>query len=134
MVKKNFSDEEWNLFTDELKGVLIYINDVLSYEHPTLTINENYFLLAIFQDNECLAYKIIDALLSSTAFNIIHDAYKNLVKKTELTIIKPNRVILFDENFKNLIKDSFVEMKNIGDERLSSIHVILSLINPDKNY
>lgn len=134
MVKKNFSDEEWNLFTDELKGVLTYINDVLSYEHPTLTINENYFLLAIFQDKECLAYKIIDALLSSTAFNIIHDAYKNLVKKTELTIIKPNRVILFDETFKNLIKDSFVEMKNIGDERLSSIHVILSLINPDKNY
>ena len=46
MAKKNFSDEQWDKFTDELKEVLNFIENTLTYEHPVLSINENYFLLA----------------------------------------------------------------------------------------
>ena len=66
MGKNNFSNEQWEKFTEELRDVLTFIEDTLTYEHPVLAINENYFLLAIFQKREALAYKIIDALLSST--------------------------------------------------------------------
>ena len=68
MSKDNFNFTQWDNFTDELKDLLSFINLTLTYEHPVLTINENYFLLAIFQEKNCLAYKIIDALISSTAF------------------------------------------------------------------
>lgn len=134
MSRKNFTDEEWGLFTDELRDVLDFINTTLTYEHPVLSINENYFLLAIFQQQDCLAYKIIDALLSSTSFNLIRAAYYRIVTNSQLTAIKPNRVIPFDEKFKELIKESIEEMKSLKDERLSSIHLVLSLINPQGNH
>lgn len=134
MAKKNFTDDEWNLFTDELKNVLEFIENTLTYEHPVLSINENYFLLAIFQQQDCLAYKIIDALLSSTSFNLIRAAYYKIVTNSQLTAIKPNRNIPFDEKFKELFKEGIEEMKNIEDERLSSIHIVLALINPQREH
>ena len=130
MARKNFTNEEWELFTDELKDVLEFIDGTLTYEHPVLSINENYFLLAIFQQEECLAYKIIDALLSSTSFNLIRAAYYRIVTNSQLTAIKPNRTIPFDDKFKELIKEGIEEMKTLEDERLSSIHLVLALINP----
>ena len=134
MGKNNFSNEQWEKFTEELRDVLTFIEDTLTYEHPVLAINENYFLLAIFQKREALAYKIIDALLSSTAFNLIHDAYFRLVTKGQLSTIKPNRVIPFDGKFMELLNEGEEEMKRMGDERLSTIHLVLALINPDKEH
>ena len=93
-----------------------------------------YFLLAIFQERTCFAYKVIDALLSSTAFNLIHDAYYKIVTKGQISAIKPNRKIPFDKEFHSLIEESIEEMKLLNDERLSSIHILLSLINPDKEH
>ena len=50
MSNKNFNDEQWGIFTEELKNIITYIENVLTFEHPVLSINENYFLLAIFED------------------------------------------------------------------------------------
>ena len=69
---------------------------------PTATLLP---LFLIFQKREALAYKIIDALLSSTAFNLIHDAYFRLVTKGQLSTIKPNRIIPFDTKFMELFKE-----------------------------
>lgn len=130
MAQKKFSDDLWDLFTDELKNILNFIESVLTYEHPVLAINENYFLLAIFQEKNCLAYKIIDALISSTAINLIHDAYFRIITKGQLTAIKPNRSIPFDSKFYDLVNEGCEEMKKMGDEKLSTIHIVLALINP----
>ena len=134
MVKKNFSDEQWGKFTDELKDILNFIENTLTYEHPVLSINENYFLLAILQEQNCLAYRIIDALLSSTAIKLIHDAYFRIITKGQLTTIKPNRIIPFDNKFYDLINEGIEEMMIMGDEKLSSIHIVLALINPEKEH
>ena len=134
MSNKNFNDEQWGIFTEELKNIITYIENVLTFEHPVLSINENYFLLAIFEDKNCLAYKIIDALLSSTAINLIHDAYFRMITKGQLSVLKPNRVIPFDSKFIDLVNESIEEMKKLGDEKLSTIHIVLSLINPEKNH
>lgn len=134
MGKNNISNEQWEKFTEELKDVLSFIENTLTYEHPVLAINENYFLLAIFQKRESLAYKIIDALLSSTAFNLIHDAYFRLVTKGQLSTIKPNRIIPFDTKFLELLKEGEEEMKRMSDEKLSSIHIVLALINPEREH
>jgi ATP-dependent Clp protease ATP-binding subunit ClpC len=134
MAKNNFSEEQTEKFTDELKGILNFIEKTLVHEHPVLLINENYFLLAIFQDRNCLAYKIVDALLSSTAFNLIHDAYLRMVTNTQISVVRPNITIPYDAKFIDLINDGFTEMKKLNDEKLSSIHVLLSLINPKNDY
>ena len=134
MAKKSFSEEQWGIFTDELKNILNYIKNVITNEHPVLTINENYFLLAIFEYKDCFAYRIIDALLSSTTSNLIRDAYFRIVTKGQLMAIKPNREIHFDSKFMDLINESMDEMKKLNDEKLSSIHVILALINPDREH
>ena len=133
-MRKNFSEEQWEIFTDELKTVLDFIEKQLTYEHPVLAINENYFLLAIFQGFDCLAFKIIDAILSSTSFTLIHDAYFKIVTHSQLSAIKPNRVIPFDSRFIELINEGMDEMKKMGDEKLSSIHLMLALINPERGH
>ena len=134
MAKKSFSDEQWDIFTDELRDVLTFIERTLTFEHPVLAINENYFLLAIFQQRDCLAYKIIDALLSSNTFNLIHDAYYRIVTKGQLTAIKPNRTIPFDSKFMDLLKEGEEEMKKMSDDKLSTIHLVLALINPQREH
>lgn len=134
MAKNSFSEEQINKFTDELRGVLKFIETTLTYEHPVLSINENYFLLAIFQERNCLAYKIIDALLSSTAFNLIHDAYFRMVTNSQLSVIKPNMTIPYDSKFMELINEGFEEMKKMKDEKLSSIHIVLAIINPEREH
>lgn len=131
---KNFSDDQWSLFTDELKSVLNHIETTLTYEHPVLSINKNYFLLSVFEVQECLAYKIIDALLSSTSFKLLYDAYFRLVTNSQITAIKPNRVIPFDDEFKKLIQNGITEMNKLNDEKLTSIHIILAAINNDNGY
>lgn len=130
----NFSDEQWNMFTEELKDVIDYIEKNLTYEHPVLSINENYFLLAIFENKNCLAYKIIDALLSSTAINLIHDAYFRIVSKGQISVLKPNRVVPFDSKFNDLINEGIEEMKKMGDEKLSTIHIMMTLTNPENEH
>ena len=134
MVNKNFDKAKWDIFTDELKNIISFIETILTQEHPVLSINENYFLLAIFQERNCFAYKIIDALLSSTAFNLIHDAYYKIVTKGQITAIKPNRKIPFDKDFHFLIEEGIEEMNNLKDERLSSVHLLLALINTNKEH
>lgn len=134
MSNKNFTDEQWDLFTEELKNVIETIEKVLTYDHPVLSINENYFLLAIFEDKNCLAYKIIDALLSSTAINLIHDAYLRIITKGQISVVKPNRIIPFEENFIHLFDEGIEEMKKLGDEKLSTIHIVLTLINPEREH
>ena len=134
MSKNNFSDEQINKFTDELKVVFNFIERELINEHPVLSINENYFLLAIFQERTCLAYKIVDALLSSTAFNLIHDAYFRIVTNTQLSIVRPNIVIPYDNKFIELIDEGINEMKKMNDEKLSSVHILLALINPETKH
>lgn len=129
-----FDVELWNLFTDEMKETMDFIQNHLAYDHPALSLNENYFMLAVFERKDTLAYKIIDALISSTAFEIVHDGYYKMVNKAQLLAIKPNRKIPFDPKFMNLVSESKEEMENMGDNKLSTIHVILALINPDREH
>ena len=134
MTDNVFRDDQKAYFSEELKETFDFIENTLSYEHPSLTISENFFLLAVFERRECLAYKILEALLSTSAFNIIHDAYYELVKKSQLIAVKPGRKILFSPAYERMIDNGIEEMKNLGDEKLSTIHIILAMLNPDKLY
>lgn len=134
MINDNFKKEQWDLFTDELKNIFKFIEETLVFEHPIAAINDSYFILAIFQETESFAYKIFNALLSNTAINLIHDAYFRIVINKQLTTIKPNKNIPIDSNFNTLIDEAIEEMKKIEDEKLSSIHIMLALINPEREH
>lgn len=134
MINDNFKKEQWDLFTDELKNIFKFIEETLVFEHPIAAINDSYFILAIFQETESFAYKIFNALLSNTAINLIHDAYFRIVINKQLTTIKPSKNIPIDSNFNTLIDEAIEEMKKIEDEKLSSIHIMLALINPEREH
>ena len=129
-----FDEELWGTFTDEMQETINFIQGHLAYDHPALSLNENYFMLAVFERKETLAYKIIEALISSTAFDIVHDGYYKMVNKAQLIAIKPNRKIPFDPKFIQLMDESKEEMNNMGDNKLATIHVILALINPERDH
>ena len=129
-----FDEELWEIFTDEMKETMDFIQGHLAYDHPALSLNENYFMLAVFEKRETLAYKIIEALISSTAFEIVHDGYYKMVNKAQLIAIKPNRKVPFDPKFMQLMHEAKEEMENVGDTKLATIHVILALINPNKEH
>lgn len=129
-----FDDELWEVFTDEMRETMEFIQGHLAYDHPALSLNENYFMLAVFEKKDTLAYKIIEALISSTAFDIVHDGYYKMVNKAQLLAIKPNRKIPFDPKFIQLMHEAKEEMERMGDRKLATIHVILALINPDKDH
>lgn len=134
MSQNEINDEQRELFTEELRSVLEFIEETLTHEHPVLTINENYFILAIFEKRQCLSYKVLETLLNQTGFKIIHDTFYTLLQKGSLKAIKPNRKIEFDSKFIALIEEGKTEMTKMGDELLSTIHLTLALLNPDNQH
>ena len=50
-----FDDELWEVFTDEMRGTMDFIQGHLAYDHPALSLNENYFMLTYLFFQKLLA-------------------------------------------------------------------------------
>lgn len=113
----------------ELEDLLNFINNSLSKELPTLTIDLDYFILGIFTQRKSYIYKRLDNCLVSSAIDAIYSAFYKTVSSKALTAIKSNRKIGLDNNFVNILMKAEEEAKNMESSNVTTEHVFLSILS-----
>jgi ATP-dependent Clp protease ATP-binding subunit ClpC len=124
------SQENNNIqISNELQELLNFINNTLSKELPTLTIDLDYFILAIFAQKNSNIYKHLLNSLMTSSIDAIYESYYQVISSKALVAIKSNRKITIDENFVNIFFKAYDEANNLGSSELTSEHVFLSILN-----
>lgn len=130
--KTNLINSENELqISEELNGLLEFIYNDLSKELPTLTIDLNYFLLGTFMQKNNNLYKRLEMYMMTSALNAIYNSFYQVVSSKALNAVKANRVPTNDEKFKQILKESQKEAKDLESDEVTSEHVFLSILNDD---
>jgi ATP-dependent Clp protease ATP-binding subunit ClpC len=115
--------------SDELFTLLHFINNTLSKELPTLTIDLEYIILAIFTQKQSYIYKQLEDSLMSSSMEAIYESYYEVVSSKALSAIKNGRKIIIDDEFVNMFFKAYEEAKNLNSNEVTSEHVFLSILN-----
>lgn len=116
-------------FSNELKRLLAFVENVLSRELPTSVISMEYFVLAMLEKKDCLAYQMLSNNLTSLAMNTIHDTYFDMLNKKALSAVKPNKGIKLDDKAQTILESAEQEMLKNGEKTITSAHILLAFLN-----
>lgn len=117
--------------SSELETLLNFIQEDLSKELPTLTIDLNYFLLgALMQKNNNLFRRLKLCMITST-IEAIYNSFYQLVSSQTLRAVKSNRQIIYDKKFSEILLNAQNEARDIGDDEVTSEHVFLAILSDD---
>lgn len=122
----NYRDNE--KFSNEFKEFIEFIENVLNRELPSPLTTIEYFVLGILDKKDSYANKLLSIHLTSLAMNTIRDTYFDILNKKALTAIKPNREVKFDATAGLLLNAAEQEMKKCKDEKITTIHLLLALL------
>ena len=129
-VKTNSDDSIQTLqMSEELNNLLFFINDSLSKELPTLSIDLNYFILGIFTEKKSLIYKRLNDCLVSSAIDAIYSAFYETVSSKALSAIKSNRKATLDQNLTHTLMNGEEEARKMSSPIVTSEHVFLSILS-----
>lgn len=119
-----------NLYTIELKRVLTYISKDLIEEYPSKKITTEYFIFSLFNNKQCLAYKILDKFVTQKHMDDLYDYYAKYLHNNSSTIIKKenNLQVGYDSIFSNHLVNSEQEKDGLLDPKVSTEHVLLSIL------
>ena len=127
-----------NRFTAELKRLFKNIKENITLRYPTKSINIEYFLLAIMEDEKCIANQIIDSVMLSEAKNSIMDDAVNSIKKRSIddgfeeyysgnqpSKLKPK----YDETYDKCITYCTDTLLSSQTEKINSGHILISALS-----
>ena len=118
----------------ELENLLFFMNDVLSKELPTLTIDLDYFILSIFSQKESNIFRRLNDCLMSSAIDAIYNAFYKTVSSKALSAIKSNRKVSLDNILTDTLMKGETEARNMGSNMVTSEHIFLAILSdPDKD-
>lgn len=66
-------------FSDELKSVFKYIENIILKKYPSKVITTDHFLLAVIEYEDCLAYKVLSRVMFYNTFNILKEIYNKKI-------------------------------------------------------
>ena len=117
--------------SDELNNLMLFINNSLSRELPTLTIDLDYFILGIFTERRSIIFNRLNECLVSSAIDAIYSAFYKTVSSKALTAIKSNRKTVLDHNFVHILMNAENEARNLNSNVVTSEHVFLAILSDD---
>lgn len=115
-------------FSNELKRLFGFIENVLGRELPTSVISMEYFVLAFLEKKDSFAYKILTTNLTSLAMNTIHDTYFDMLNKKALSAVKPNKGIKLDDKAQTIVECAEQELSKTGEKSITSVHLLLAFL------
>lgn len=121
------------LFSNELKSLLVYMTKELVDEYPTLSVTTDYFMLAVILHRDNKAYKIMEDLLMTDKINEIGVNYGRIVSNSASTAIRPTSKLRFSKEFNSHLVQAKAKMDEIGDKSITSEHILLSILSSDTN-
>lgn len=119
--------------SDELSSVLDFAHNTMSNELPTLSIDREYFLLAILMHKKNYLYDYFDNKLMSTAMEVIYNSFYQVVASKTLSAVKPNRKITIDSIMEQTLKSAMDEANKLSDFEVTTKHVFLAILNDNND-
>ena len=121
------------LYSNELKGIMSYMVDVLSKEFPTDVFTPEYLITSILDNSKSHAYMILDNCLMTQNLQELKKIYVNWLKTNKKdNVIQHNKdEVKFDEELDKILINSENEQKELKSILVGSEHVLLSMLNPN---
>ena len=115
--------------SDELNNLLEYIENDLSKDLPTLTIDSNYFLLGVLSQRDCDLYFRLNSCMTSFAIQNMYNTWYQVVSSKAIAAVKPNRKPSYDSKMKEILVNAEREAKELNSDVITSEHVFLSILS-----
>ena len=122
------SDE---IYSEELKEVFKFLDNVILHEHPTTTVTVPYFILSILSVRTCKAFSIFERMMTSASMEMIYVGLLEDIHKSELISMRPNNKYQFGVDVQTLLETAENERKLLNAEKLTTEHIILALLKGD---
>lgn len=117
--------------SDELMNVLNFAFTDMAEELPTLSVNEEYFMLAILMYNKNYLYNRLDMKLMSSTMEAIKSSFYQVVSSKTLSAVKPNRKAIISNSLVFVLEMAKDIAKELNSEELNTCHVFLAILKID---
>ena len=117
--------------SDELMNVLDFAFSNMAEELPTLSVNEEYFMLAILMYNKNYLYNRLDMKLMSSTMEAIKSSFYQVVSSKTLSAVKPNRKAIISASFLNVLETAKDIAREMNSEEMNTCHVFLAILKTD---
>ena len=117
--------------SDELMNVLNFAFTDMAEELPTLSVNEEYFMLAILMYNKNYLYNRLDMKLMSSTMEAIKSSFYQVVSSKTLSAVKPNRKAIISNSLVFVLEMARDIAKEMNSEEMNTCHVFLAILKID---
>lgn len=114
--------------SDELAALLDYIENNLSKELPTLTIDINYFLLGVLSQKDNDLFYRLNSCMTTNALQSMYNAWYQVVSSRTIAAVKPNRAPTYDNKMREMLVKAENEAKTLESEEMTSEHLFLAIL------
>lgn len=118
-------------FSEELKEVVNFLNNVVLQEHPTTTVTVPYFILSILSSRNCKAFSVIERMITSSSMDAIYLTLLAEINKNELASMRPNKKYQIAKELEDILSEAEKEKELLGSEKITSEHVMLAMLKSD---
>ena len=115
-------------YSDELMEVLRFAHTTMAEELPTLTIDREYFMLAILMYNKNYLYRHLDENLMTSTMEAIKNSFYQVVSSKTLSAVKPNRQVSLCNSMVDTIMEARKIAKELNSEEVTTNHVFLAIL------
>ena len=120
-------------FSEELRLVLDFMGTTLLEEHPTPAITTPYFILAVLMTRNNKVFNVLNKVASTTSLQAIEGYFLTEIGKEQLLTIRPNKAFKLHKDFVAIIEDADRIKQTLGEEKVTTSHIFLSILKNDKN-
>lgn len=117
--------------SDELMNVLNFAFTDMAEELPTLSVNEEYFMLAILMYNKNYLYNRLDMKLMSSTMEAIKSSFYQVVSSKTLSAVKPNRKAIISNSLTFVLQMAKDIARELNAEEMNTCHVFLAILKID---
>lgn len=117
--------------SDELMSVLNFAFSNMAEELPTLSVDEEYFMLAILMYNKNYLYNRLDMKLMSSTMEAIKSSFYQVVSSKTLSAVKPNRKAIISNSLVFVLQMAKDIAKELNAEEMNTCHVFLAILKID---
>lgn len=115
--------------SDEIIGVLSFIEDRIVKEFPVPVVDFEYFIFALLKEDWSLFTKAIANNTTESDFSNLIRSYNAAVNPRILTVIKPGRVVKYSEDVYEILEKAVEEKVATRSEQLSSLHLLFAILS-----
>ena len=117
--------------SDELLNVLNFAFTDMAEELPTLSVDEEYFMLAILMYNKNYLYNRLDMKLMSSTMEAIKSSFYQVVSSKTLSAVKPNRKAIISTSLTFVLQMAKDIARELNAEEMNTCHVFLAILKID---